>query len=507
MCATHPRVPHQPMSWLKALGFAALLSALAAPAARVYAEPPLVTLEGTGALSLTKPQSTLFGPGGAGSVAGYFRLAPWLLLGARVRGGLMANGSAPADPGRVNPGVGTFEMLSGLLRLRPLAKATQPRSALGLFLEGGGGGLITGKLARPGFEGGIGYGLPVGSLALAPTVHYVQIVQPSTSLSGADARLLLFGVELAVLDARAPKALPASKPVEVAVEKPDRDGDGVLDEDDQCPDEAEDRDGFKDEDGCPDPDNDGDKIADAQDKCPNEPEDMDGFEDEDGCPDPDNDKDGFLDADDQCPNEAEVINGNKDYDGCPDEGLIEMRNDRIVLEERVLFDFERSRVKSAARPVLAAIVHLYKQHPEWMKIRIEGHADQRGREEYNQELSEQRAQHVRDALIKLGIPADMIEAVGYGSTRPRDLRKEEAAYARNRRVEFVVVARRAVPVPGAGGGEPQQDAAGSAQSAGAAQATPAPATAAGAAAPAAPAASESAAPRSAATPPAQGATP
>src|SRR5207244_1129340 len=62
----------------------------------------------------------------------------------------------------------------------------------------------------------------------------------------------------------------------------DRDGDGIPDAVDQCPDEPEDKDGFQDEDGCPDPDNDRDGIPDKDDQCPNEPEDKDGFQDADG---------------------------------------------------------------------------------------------------------------------------------------------------------------------------------------------------------------------------------
>src|SRR5262249_17840091 len=86
-------------------------------------------------------------------------------------------------------------------------------------------------------------------------------------------------------------------------------GDGIADALDKRPNEAEDKDGFQDADGCPDPDNDGDGIADAVDKCPNEPEDKDGFQDADGCPDPDNDGDGIADAVDKCPNEPETVNG------------------------------------------------------------------------------------------------------------------------------------------------------------------------------------------------------
>ena len=65
----------------------------------------------------------------------------------------------------------------------------------------------------------------------------------------------------------------------------DRDHDGVRDAQDQCPGVPEDKDGFEDDDGCPDPDNDGDRIPDVDDLCPNEPENYNGIEDEDGCPD------------------------------------------------------------------------------------------------------------------------------------------------------------------------------------------------------------------------------
>ncbi|MBW2264032.1 MAG: hypothetical protein JRG91_18880 [Deltaproteobacteria bacterium] len=75
----------------------------------------------------------------------------------------------------------------------------------------------------------------------------------------------------------------------------DRDGDGILNIHDECPDEPEDRDKFDDDDGCADPDNDGDGFLDADDECPNKPEDKDGFEDDDGCPDLDDDVDGIMD--------------------------------------------------------------------------------------------------------------------------------------------------------------------------------------------------------------------
>ncbi len=103
--------------------------------------------------------------------------------------------------------------------------------------------------------------------------------------------------------------------------EPDNDKDGILDEDDKCPLNPEDKDDFEDEDGCPEGnmnDRDGDGLLDDVDQCPDDPEDFDKFQDEDGCPDPDNDQDGILDVDDLCPNDPEDKDGWEDEDGCPD---------------------------------------------------------------------------------------------------------------------------------------------------------------------------------------------
>ncbi len=99
---------------------------------------------------------------------------------------------------------------------------------------------------------------------------------------------------------------------------PDRDDDGLLNGQDGCPTDAEDLDGYRDDDGCPDIDNDGDGVLDTLDSCPLDPEDRDNWEDEDGCPDRDNDSDGILDASDQCPDDAEDSDMFEDFDGCID---------------------------------------------------------------------------------------------------------------------------------------------------------------------------------------------
>ncbi len=102
---------------------------------------------------------------------------------------------------------------------------------------------------------------------------------------------------------------------------PDNDNDGIPEVDDRCPNVPEDRDGDQDADGCPeggDGDRDGDGIPDNKDQCPDQPEDRDGFQDADGCPDPDNDNDGIPDKLDKCPNDPEDKDGFEDQDGCPD---------------------------------------------------------------------------------------------------------------------------------------------------------------------------------------------
>ncbi|MFT3921231.1 MAG: OmpA family protein [Myxococcales bacterium] len=316
------------------------------------------------------------------------------------------------------------------------------RRGTGLWIEGNAGGGFTGQKLRPTLDAALGYGFAVGErTALSPMVRYVHVFQPDDQLSASDARLGLVGVRLSFFDTK-PKPVAREEippPPEPAVN--DRDGDGIPDETDKCIDTPEDKDGFEDEDGCPEPDNDLDGIFDTEDGCPNIPEDKDGFEDADGCPDDDNDHDGSLDVDDLCPTEPETINGVNDQDGCPDEGLIVMRDDRIVLEERVLFDTMRARVKNSAQPVLAAIVELWKQHPEWMKVRIEGHADIRGDAAFNQALSERRAANVRATLIKLGLKPEVITAEGFGATRLVNTGTEEDDHRANRRVEFVVIAR------------------------------------------------------------------
>ncbi len=221
----------------------------------------------------------------------------------------------------------------------------------------------------------------------------------------------------------------------------DRDGDGILDNVDKCPDDPEDFDQFEDEDGCPDPDNDQDGILDVDDLCPNDPEDKDGFEDEDGCPDLDNDKDRILDKDDKCPNEPETYNGTEDEDGCPDRGRVVVTDTAIEILDMVYFEYNKAIIKSQSFPILDAVAATLQGNPSIQLIEVQGHTDERGNDAYNLDLSDRRAAAVKKYLEDKGVDAKRLESQGYGETQPVDNRHNEAAWAKNRRVAFLILKR------------------------------------------------------------------
>jgi OOP family OmpA-OmpF porin len=216
----------------------------------------------------------------------------------------------------------------------------------------------------------------------------------------------------------------------------DKDGDGIPDDIDQCPDVAEDKDGFEDTDGCPDFDNDKDGIYDNQDQCPDVPEDRDGFQDNDGCPDTDNDKDGILDADDLCPNNPETVNGYKDQDGCPDEKPQEIKAALIL--KGVNFKTASSELLEESYYVLEKVYNSLEAYPN-VRVEIAGHTDNQGGDQYNMVLSSERAKSVMSYLVMRGIDSGRMTAVGYGKTVPRAPNNTAEGRAQNRRVEVVPI--------------------------------------------------------------------
>ncbi len=243
----------------------------------------------------------------------------------------------------------------------------------------------------------------------------------------------------------------------------DRDGDGIHDEIDGCPDDAEDLDEFEDEDGCPEDDNDKDGIPDARDLCMNvagSPENYGcPFEDSDGdsimdendrCPEhagpvmfagcPDRDSDGIPDIDDECPDVKETINGFEDEDGCPDEGArhVIIHPDHIEVRERIYFDFARDKIKPRSFGLLDEIALSLKAYPN-LRIRVVGHTDSEASEEYNQILSEARANAVKEYLIHAGVAPERLESRGYGELIPSADNRSEEGRSQNRRVEFFIL--------------------------------------------------------------------
>ncbi|MCK9462927.1 MAG: OmpA family protein [Proteobacteria bacterium] len=226
---------------------------------------------------------------------------------------------------------------------------------------------------------------------------------------------------------------------------PDRDGDGIPDAEDGCPDDKEDRDSFEDSDGCPDPDNDKDGIPDTEDSCPLVPEDMDKDRDEDGCPeealDPDGDKDmdRIINSKDKCPEKPETYNGREDEDGCPDEGDVIVTDGVIKTLKKVYFEYNSDKIKKESFEILDAVASTIKSYPQINLIEIQGHADERGNERYNLNLTTKRAAAVKRYMIKKGVEAKRLRSMGYGEYCPIKLGHEEEDWEENRRVEVKVL--------------------------------------------------------------------
>ena len=204
---------------------------------------------------------------------------------------------------------------------------------------------------------------------------------------------------------------------------PDTDGDGVADNVDACKDVA----GLAVFGGCPDTDGDG--VQDKEDKC----KDVKGPKENGGCPWPDRDGDKVLDKDDRCPDVAGTVANN----GCPEvtEEAIKKLNDYA---KTILFDSGKASFQQQTFPVLQAIVAILKEYPN-ANFSIEGHTDSDGKDATNQTLSENRAAAVKNYLVENGIAASRLSSAGFGESKPIDTNKTKAGKANNRRVEVKLV--------------------------------------------------------------------
>jgi len=181
-------------------------------------------------------------------------------------------------------------------------------------------------------------------------------------------------------------------------------------------------------------DRDGDGITDDLDRCPDDPEDRDGFEDEDGCPDPDNDKDGILDRCDRCPNDPEIFNGFEDQDGCPDRAVVRVQKASIRIIDAVYFTANRAEIRPQSGPLLDEIARVLSERPDIELVGCLGHAS--SDEAQPDLLGMRRGEAVRAGLMKRGVDPHRLAALSAGARRPLADEKAASGRERNRRADF-----------------------------------------------------------------------
>ncbi|MGE5186364.1 MAG: OmpA family protein [Acidobacteriota bacterium] len=197
-------------------------------------------------------------------------------------------------------------------------------------------------------------------------------------------------------------------------------------------------------------DRDGDGIPDASDKCPDRPEDKDGFQDQDGCPDIDNDGDHVLDVADRCQGEAETYNGYQDDDGCPDVVPADIDAIRGTIEG-LLYGEGETAVHDSAQASLAKIAKVMLAHPT-IRVVLVGYTDDREAKAFltkpepgqpaqtvaqiAADLSRGRAEAVRQMLVTAGVPKDRIDIDGEGADSPVADNATGRGRLANRRVEL-----------------------------------------------------------------------
>ena len=203
---------------------------------------------------------------------------------------------------------------------------------------------------------------------------------------------------------------------------PDRDNDGIADIDDRCPDDP----GIQSFQGCPDTDGDG--IADSEDKCPKQA----GLAEYDGCPDTDGDK--IADPQDKCPKTPGV----PEEQGCPAKPKAEVLKKFSGAIRGIQFDTNKATIRKSSFPTLDEAVQVMAEYP-LITLIIEGHTDDRGRDDKNLQLSQARADSVKQYFVMKGIAPDRLTAIGHGETKPVATNKTNAGRQENRRIEFRLV--------------------------------------------------------------------
>ncbi len=392
----------RPIPAVLVLGAVSTVSLQAVPASAIPFERRFeLRAEADTEFSLSSPNTSVYPVGFLTSVRLGVGLAEPVSLQIAVTEGIFPSSQADTS-------LNTFYHVG--LRIEPRTVAPEGR----LFAEALGGLDFTGPVQRYGFEVAGGWEFAISRyFQLGPVIRYGHIFRSTAanSMDVATAQFLGIGVSLSLRPFPPPRLRQGNLLAIDPLNAPDSDFDGVPDYLDQCPGAVEDHDGFQDDDGCPDLDDDNDGIPDAEDRCPRAPENFNGYEDDDGCPD-----------------ERPEISA-----------PIVFRGDQIRLQQRVYFGVERDRVPPTFAPILSQLARFLDAHPEIRRLRIEGHADDRGTRRHGFELSLHRAINIKNFLVEQGVDASRLEAVGYGDLRPLGTFHDEVTRAGNRRIEFVIV--------------------------------------------------------------------
>lgn len=349
--------------------------------------------------------SDIFGKNSGGGVelTYYRRLLPNILLGLPLRLGAAQTDPQSGDAGR-REWLLHLDLLAQQHFLRPTA-VVQP------YLHAGVGGVYNFDQQDFGVHFPVGIGLNV---RIVENVYLTAQTQHRFANDNRDVWHHALGVQF-----NFGRELPQRRKEPPAPDKPtDRDGDGVPDMADLCPDQPGPAATF----GCPD--RDGDGIIDRDDRCPDEPGPAALF----GCPD--RDGDGVADRDDRCPDKP----GPASNFGCPEVS----QADRDILAaavQNVQFATNSADLLPSSYAVLNQIAALMARYPEYRLI-ISGHTDSVGDDKFNLDLSKRRAKACYDYLVSRGVDPYRMTHEGYGETRPVADNNTEAGRAKNRRVEF-----------------------------------------------------------------------
>ncbi len=185
-------------------------------------------------------------------------------------------------------------------------------------------------------------------------------------------------------------------------------------------------------------DRDGDHIFDADDRCVLDREDFDEIMDGDGCPEEDADADAVADVVDICPTTPGVESADPATRGCPARAFVSDTGS-IVITERVEFATGSDRILPESEGVLGDVLSILLSSESVRTVRVEGHTDDRGRDDANMRLSTARAASVRRWLVERGVDVARLRAWGCGEVHPLAPNRRRADRQRNRRVEFLIL--------------------------------------------------------------------